>query len=144
MAKGERVVKRDLVVIGGSAGSLLPLRTILSVLPANLQAVVLCVQHLDPRDRPASQVLQKFAGDSRVDSGIRCEVGHGFNLEFLEGQSRSLERALWIAFRTLKERGVIVDELAKHAREHGCDEGARAFDALAPKSKSTRMQSIRS
>jgi len=59
----------------------------------------------------------------------RCEVGHGFSLEsLLEGQSRSLERALWVAFRTLKERGVIVDELARGARERGFESSAASFD----------------
>jgi len=59
----------------------------------------------------------------------RCEVGHGFSLEsLLAGQSRSLERALWVAFRTLKERAVIVDELAKGARERGFASSAVSFD----------------
>jgi two-component system chemotaxis response regulator CheB len=60
---------------------------------------------------------------------FRCEIGHGFTAEsLLSGQSRSLERALWIAFRTLKERGVIVDQLAAHAREHGFESSASTFD----------------
>jgi two-component system chemotaxis response regulator CheB len=60
---------------------------------------------------------------------FRCEVGHGFTMEaLLGGQSRSLERALWIAFRTLKERGVLIDELAKGARARGFESSARSFD----------------
>jgi two-component system, chemotaxis family, protein-glutamate methylesterase/glutaminase len=60
---------------------------------------------------------------------FRCEVGHGFNLEsLLAGQSRSLERALWVAFRTLKERGVIIEQLAQSARERGYESSARSFD----------------
>jgi two-component system chemotaxis response regulator CheB len=59
----------------------------------------------------------------------RCEVGHGFTLEsLLVGQSRALERALWVAFRTLKERAVIVDELAKGARARGFGSSATSFD----------------
>ena len=59
----------------------------------------------------------------------RCEVGHGFTAEaLLAGQSRALERALWVAFRTLKERGVVIDELAKRAHERGFEGSARSFD----------------
>jgi two-component system chemotaxis response regulator CheB len=60
---------------------------------------------------------------------FRCEIGHGFNTEsLLAGQSRSLERALWVAFRTLKERGIMINELAKGARERGFESSARSFD----------------
>ena len=60
---------------------------------------------------------------------FRCEVGHGFTTEaLLQGQSRSLERALWVAFRTLKERGILIDDLAKNARNRGYEASARSFD----------------
>jgi two-component system chemotaxis response regulator CheB len=60
---------------------------------------------------------------------FRCEIGHGFSAEsLLAGQSRSLERALWVAFRTLKERGIMINELAKGARERGFESSARSFD----------------
>jgi len=60
---------------------------------------------------------------------FRCEVGHGFTAEsLLDGQSRSLERALWVALRTLKERGVIIDQLAAQARERGFESSASSFD----------------
>ncbi len=58
-----------------------------------------------------------------------CEVGHGFSLEsLLAGQSRSLERALWVAFRTLKERGVVLTELANSSRARGFESSAGSFD----------------
>lgn len=60
---------------------------------------------------------------------FRCEVGHGFTLQsLLLGQSRSLERALWVAFRTLKERGILIEDLAKNARSHGHEASARSFE----------------
>jgi two-component system chemotaxis response regulator CheB len=60
---------------------------------------------------------------------FRCEIGHRFSTEsLLVGQSRSLERALWVAFRTLKERGIMINELAKGARERGFESSARSFD----------------
>jgi two-component system chemotaxis response regulator CheB len=67
--------------------------------------------------------------NSSGPADFRCEVGHGFNLEsLLSGQSRSLERALWVAFRTLKERGIIIEELAKGARERGFASSAASFE----------------
>jgi len=60
---------------------------------------------------------------------FRCEIGHGFSAEsLLAGQSRSLERALWVAFRTLKERGVIIEQMAAHARERGHESSASSYD----------------
>src|SRR5205823_11780794 len=45
MANGSSA-RRDIVVIGGSAGSLDPLRTLVSELPANLAASILVVVHM--------------------------------------------------------------------------------------------------
>jgi two-component system, chemotaxis family, protein-glutamate methylesterase/glutaminase len=51
---------------------------------------------------------------------FRCEIGHAFTTEsFLDGQSHALEQALWIAFRTLKERSGLVRGLAEQAEQRG-------------------------
>lgn len=50
MTKGsEKVVKRDIVAIGASAGGLRALMAILPEFPSDLAASVFIVQHLDPR-----------------------------------------------------------------------------------------------
>lgn len=60
----------------------------------------------------------------------RCDVGHGFTAEaMLRGQSRSLERALWVAFRTLKERALLIEQMARGMRERGLEPSARSFEA---------------
>src|SRR5215470_3407054 len=46
---GRRVTPRDLVVIGGSAGSLWPLRAIAAALPADLPGCVLVTTHVGER-----------------------------------------------------------------------------------------------
>lgn len=60
----------------------------------------------------------------------RCDVGHGFTAEaMLRGQSRSLERALWVAFRTLKERALLIEQMAQGMRARGLEPSARSFEA---------------
>ena len=69
---------------------------------------------------------------SRTPGGAeyRCDVGHGFTAEaMLRGQSRSLERALCVAFRTLKERALLIEQMAKGMRERGLEPSARSFEA---------------
>jgi two-component system chemotaxis response regulator CheB len=39
---------RDIIVIGGSAGAIRPLKLILAGLPPDLPAAIFCVQHLPP------------------------------------------------------------------------------------------------
>jgi CheB methylesterase len=54
---------RDIVVIGGSAGALDPLKQIVSDLPANLPAVVIAVLHLGATSRSAlAAILNRAAG----------------------------------------------------------------------------------
>lgn len=59
----------------------------------------------------------------------RCHVGHSYNTEsMLAAHSLALERALWVAFRTLKERGVLLAKMAKDARTRGYSTTARGFE----------------
>jgi two-component system, chemotaxis family, protein-glutamate methylesterase/glutaminase len=51
---------------------------------------------------------------------FQCSIGHKYSPEtFTEAHRDALERALWIAIRTLENRGQIHQFLAKRAREAG-------------------------
>jgi two-component system chemotaxis response regulator CheB len=50
----------------------------------------------------------------------RCHVAHSFSPEaMLSEQAAAMERALWVALRTLKERGVLLERMSQEARERG-------------------------
>jgi two-component system chemotaxis response regulator CheB len=50
----------------------------------------------------------------------RCHVGHAFSEEaLLAGQNEALEEALWVSMRTLEEKRMLLDRLAKEYREKG-------------------------
>jgi two-component system, chemotaxis family, protein-glutamate methylesterase/glutaminase len=52
--------------------------------------------------------------------GYRCHVGHAYSPRaMLAEHAMTLERALWVAFRTVKERGVLLAKLIADARAHG-------------------------
>jgi two-component system chemotaxis response regulator CheB len=49
----------------------------------------------------------------------RCHMGHAFTAQaLLTDQAEALERALWVALRTLEERVSLLKKLAKHEREY--------------------------
>jgi len=49
---------------------------------------------------------------------FNCQIGHSFSPESLtEAHTDALERALWIAIRTLNERSAIHEALAQQQRE---------------------------
>ncbi|HKO49814.1 MAG TPA: chemotaxis protein CheB [Polyangiaceae bacterium] len=73
----------------------------------------------------------------------RCEVGHGYAIEeLLRGQSVEIERALWVAFRTLKERAALLSEMIGRGRERAPDGLARSFEARRAELE-THAESIR-
>lgn len=50
---------------------------------------------------------------------FRCHTGHGYTAaSLLSGINQSIEDALWIAIRSLQEGGMLVRQLADHARTH--------------------------
>ena len=66
------------------------------------------------------------------DGGLayfQCFVGHRFSPESLSDQhTDALERALWTAGRTLKERIILHEKLAERKRNKGEDELLKRLD----------------
>jgi two-component system chemotaxis response regulator CheB len=55
-------------------------------------------------------------------------VGHAFTTDvLLEEQGSALEQALWVAFRTLKERSDLVRTLAESAEHRGFNASAARY-----------------
>lgn len=73
------MVRRDLIVIGGSAGAHAALRTVLAGLPADLPAAVLVVTHLSPAHRSIlAEVLAKESAlpVAPAADGLPARPGH--------------------------------------------------------------------
>lgn len=61
-------IRRDVIVIGGSAGALEPLKTIVADLPADLPASVLAVMHLSPNaPSTLAAILNRVGGMQAVN-----------------------------------------------------------------------------
>jgi two-component system chemotaxis response regulator CheB len=72
----------------------------------------------------------------------RCHVGHAFTPRaLLADQDEALEKALWIALRTLEERANMLASLARDEREKGRHQSARIYAERAAESK-THAQSL--
>src|SRR5690348_603023 len=63
----EHAQRRDIIVIGGSAGALDPLKTVLAALPTNLAAAVFVVIHVSPT---SPRLLAKILN---YTSALRCD-----------------------------------------------------------------------
>jgi two-component system chemotaxis response regulator CheB len=62
----------------------------------------------------------------------RCDIGHAYTAEaLLADQERQLERALWLAYRTLVERQRILVKMAQDGRAKGMERAAQAFEERA-------------
>lgn len=60
---------------------------------------------------------------------FRCRTGHSFSAEsVLAEQNDELERALWVALKTLEEKASLSRRMAYQAREHGRDWMASRFE----------------
>jgi two-component system, chemotaxis family, protein-glutamate methylesterase/glutaminase len=69
----------DIVAIAASAGGVHALTDVLRRLPANLEAIVVCVQHLDPRHRsllPEIMSRRSSLPVAHAEDGKQLEPGH--------------------------------------------------------------------
>src|SRR5215467_14118904 len=76
LGSGHRVNPRDLVVIGGSAGSLGPLRALAAALPADLPGSVLVTTHIRERAKSRLPWLLSRSGPLPAAHAIRGERLH--------------------------------------------------------------------
>ena len=66
----------------------------------------------------------------------RCRVGHVYSAEsMLSAQTDEVDRALWIALRTLEERAALAHRLAQRGRDRGQTWVDAAFTARAQESE---------
>jgi two-component system chemotaxis response regulator CheB len=74
----------------------------------------------------------KDAGETGQPATFDCLVGHRYSPESLvEEHTSSVERALWLAIRSLEERGRLAGRLADAARQRGHALSARQFSEAA-------------
>ena len=67
---------------------------------------------------------------------FRCRVGHAWSpTSLLAAQSKSLETALWTAFRALEERAALAERMARRFRTKGRAGAASRFEAQARQAK---------
>lgn len=58
----------------------------------------------------------------------RCHIGHGYTTRtLLEDQDETIEEALWVALRTLKERSKMLEKLADNETQNGRTRTAETF-----------------
>lgn len=63
---------------------------------------------------------------------FRCRVGHVYSPEsMLEAQTDSVDRALWVALRSLEERAALTHKLSERARNRNHQFVAKAFQERA-------------
>jgi len=73
-----------------------------------------------------------WEADDRGIVRFRCRVGHAYSGEsMLAAQTDSVDRALWIALRSMEERAALTHRLAERARARRHNWVARAFEERA-------------
>lgn len=66
----------------------------------------------------------------------RCHVGHGFTAKALmASQDAALEKALWVAMRTMEERASMALFMAKKEEERGRSQSAQVYEEQSQTSK---------
>jgi two-component system chemotaxis response regulator CheB len=103
-------------------------------LRAEIEKMLAGVSETDPEAHVYSGLICPECGGPLYHSPARnaksfdCLVGHRWSpRSLLEEQSASVERALWLAIRTLDERGRLTARLADEALLHGHELSARQF-----------------
>lgn len=114
-------VKRDIIVVGTSAGGLNALTRVLSVLPTDIAAALLVVQHLDPTHKSfMAEILQRritmsireAADGETIGQGIAYVAPPDMHITVREGRVHlSAEEAVHFSRPS-------VDVLFKSAAEH--------------------------
>lgn len=62
-------------------------------------------------------------------ASFRCEMGHAYNPDsLLVEQAQMVERALWVALRTLQERSILLTRMAGEAQRRGYPSTAAGYD----------------
>lgn len=73
-----------------------------------------------------------WEADERGIVRFRCRVGHVYSPEsMLSAQTDSVDRALWIALRSLEERAALMHRMADRARSRDHTWVAKAFEERA-------------
>lgn len=105
-----RAEARLAITVGRGAGALTP---------AGKPSALTC----PACDGPLFEVEQP--GSAR----FRCEVGHAYNPDaLLVEHTGVVERALWIALRTLQERAVLLEKMTDEARRRGFPSTAQGYE----------------
>jgi two-component system chemotaxis response regulator CheB len=67
---------------------------------------------------------------------FRCRVGHAYTADaVVNGQGESVETALWIALRALRERAELGDRLAERVGKAGAERSRQRFEAIAAEAR---------
>jgi two-component system chemotaxis response regulator CheB len=110
--------------------------------PADLESEIRGILVGDPQIAPVSRDYSGFTcpdcggplyrASERAADSYDCLVGHRWSPEaLLEEQASTVERAMWLAIRSLDERRRLTERLAESARSRGNSISAARFHAAA-------------
>jgi two-component system chemotaxis response regulator CheB len=109
----------------------------LQPMESDLGHVPLAIQAADRPGRPSVFTCPECNGTlwEFDDEGIlrfRCRVGHVYSPEsMISAQTDEVDRALWVALRTLEERAALAHRLAERGRDRGQHRVDQAFTIRA-------------
>ena len=118
----------------------------LTAMEPDLAAPPLARHHGDRPGTPSIYTCPECHGTLwEVDDGgvlrFRCRVGHVYSAEsMIAAQTDEVDRALWIALRTLEERTALAHRLAERGRERGHHWVEKAFASRAIETEREAMQ----